>query len=79
MREVQDMKKELKLVFETKKGSLVTYSIPDPKASLTKEQIKTAMQVVVDKDIFETANGALATPVSAKVVETSETAFDLTV
>lgn len=73
------MKTELKLVFETAKGSLVTYSIPDPKEGITKEEIKAAMQVVIDKDIFETSNGELATPVSARVVETSETAFDLTV
>lgn len=73
------MKTELKLVFETAKGSLVTYSLPDPKEDITKEEIKAAMQVVIDKDIFETANGALAIPVSAKVVETSETSFDLTI
>lgn len=72
------MKTELKLVFETRKGSSVTLSIPDPKPGLTKEEIQTAMQVVIDKDIFETANGALAIPVSAKVVETQEKAFDFT-
>ena len=65
------------MIFKTRKGSLVTLTMPDPKANLDEETIRAAMQVVIDKNIFETANGELAEPVSAKIVETSEVAYDL--
>lgn len=70
------MKKELKLIFKTRKGANSTFTLSDPKVGLTKGQIETAMQVVIDKNVFKSINGELIALVSAKVVETEEKVFD---
>lgn len=70
------MKKELKLIFKTRKGSTTTFTLADPKPGITKGEIETAMQVVIDKNIFESVNGDLVSLVSAKIVETEEQVFD---
>lgn len=71
------MKRELKMLFQTDNGSKVTYSLPDPKPGITKEEIKTAMEVVIEKNIFQSINGELVLPLDARVVETTEKTFDL--
>ncbi len=70
------MKKELKMVFQTRRGANVTFTLDNPKVGLTKGEIEAAMQVVIDKNIFETVNGELTSLVNAKVVETDETVYD---
>lgn len=71
------MKTVLQMQFETKGGTKSTLSLPDPKANLDKETIKAAMLTLIEKDIFRTKHGGLATPFSAKVVETSAIVYDL--
>lgn len=71
------MKKELKMLFKTRDGSTTTLTMPDPKADLDKEAIKAAMLTVIEKNVFETINGELVSPVSAKVVETSEVVYEV--
>ena len=71
------MKTVLRMQFETFGGVKSTVSLPDPKADLDSETIKTAMLSVIEEDIFTTKNGSLHAPVNAKIVETSEVVFDL--
>lgn len=71
------MKKELKMYFKTRNGSSTSLTMPDPKADLDEEAIEAAMLTVIEKNIFETINGELVSPVSAKVVETSEVVYEL--
>lgn len=71
------MNKVLRMQFENKKGSKVSLSLPDPKASLNAATIKSAMLAIIEKDIFKTKFGGLVSPVSAKVVETTEVVYDL--
>ena len=71
------MNKVLKMQFENEKGSSVSLSLPDPKASLDAATIKSAMLTLIEKDIFKTKHGSLVSPVSAKIVETTETVYDL--
>lgn len=70
------MKKVLRMQFAANDGSKTTVTVPDPKADLNEETIKTAMNSLIEKDIFITKKGSLVSPVSAKIVETSEVVYD---
>lgn len=43
-------------------------SIPDPREDLEPEEVETAMQAVVDRNIFKTTGGNITGKVSARVV-----------
>ena len=45
--------------------------------NLTKEEVKTAMELIKEKNIFAPGGADLASLVSAKVVETDTTNYDL--
>lgn len=62
------MNKVLQMLFKTDNRSSTTISIPDPEASLNKETIRSAMQTIIEKNIFDTLNEELVSPVNAKVV-----------
>ena len=52
--------KKLVMVFKNSVGKNVTISIEDPKDNLTEEQIKTAMDLIVEKNVFKKNDYALA-------------------
>lgn len=70
------MEKVLRMEFENEFGSKTSISIADPKASLTETQIKAAMNTIIEKGVFENKNGPLISALSAKIVETTEVAYD---
>ena len=51
----------------------------DPKVleELTETEIKEAMNTIIEKDIFSPNGGSLVSSVSAKVVQTDTTDYDL--
>ena len=73
------METVLKLVmtFENEDGGKVNLSIVDPRGDISQEEIREAMQLIVDKDIFEPNQLSLVKPLYAKIVNTQTTEFDL--
>ena len=73
------METVLKLVmtFENEDGGKVNLSIVDPRGDISQEEIREAMQLIVDKDIFEPNQLSLVRPLYAKIVNTETTEFDL--
>ena len=73
------METVLKLVmtFENEDGGKVNLSILDPKGGISEDEIRQAMELVVEKDIFEPNGLSLVKPLYAKIVNTETTEFDL--
>ncbi|HEY9581668.1 DUF2922 domain-containing protein [Savagea faecisuis] len=60
--------KELQLVFLTSLGKRVTYAIPDPRESVTEEEVVDVMQEVIATNAFVIDGAALTEALEAKVV-----------
>ena len=73
------MNEVLKLVmtFENEDGGKVNLSIVDPREDISQEEIKQAMELVVEKDIFQPNELSLVKPLYARIVNTETTEFDL--
>lgn len=69
--------KKLVMVFKNSVGKNVTISIEDPKDNLTEEQIKTAMDLIVEKNVFKKNDYALVSALKAEIVTTNTTEYDL--
>lgn len=69
--------KKLVMVFKNEADKRVSISIDDPKTDITEEQVKTAMELIVAKNIFKKGNYALTATVEAKIVDTQTTEYDL--
>lgn len=75
-----ELETKLLMTFSTTGGSKVSLFITDPREDLTKEEIKTAMNVIVSKNIFSPKFGEeLQAPIEAKIVQTETTEYDLVV
>lgn len=59
------MAKTLQMVFQNQTGKNVSISLGEVKENLTSEEIKTLMQLIVAKNIFESTGGDLITIMSA--------------
>lgn len=62
------MVKTLQMVFQNQIGKNVSISIGEVKDSVTSEEIKTLMELIVAKNIFESTGGDLTTIMSADIV-----------
>lgn len=60
--------KELQLVFLTSLGKRVTYAIPDPRESMTEEEVVDVMQEIIATNAFLIDGGTLTEALEAKVV-----------
>lgn len=69
--------KKLVMVFKNSVGKNVSISIEDPKDSLTEAEIKTAMDLIVEKNVFKKNDYALVSTVKAEIVTTNTTEYDL--
>lgn len=69
--------KRLVMSFKTDDGSSTSLSIDDPKDDLTEEQIKTAMNLVISKNIFAPNGLDIVEAVDAQIIVTDTTDFDL--
>jgi len=72
-----NVNKRLIMTFKTTDEKSVSLSIDDPREDLAEEEIKNAMNLVVSSDIFAPGGADIAKAVSAKVVTTDTTAYDL--
>ena len=71
--------KKLLMTFKNTLGNTFTLSIDDPRDDLAEQDIIDAMNLIKDKNIFLPKGYELAQCVSAKVVESDTTEYDLEV
>ena len=65
------------MTFKTTDDKKVSLTVDNPIEDLTEEEVKTAMELIKEKNIFAPGGADLASLVSAKVVETDTTNYDL--
>ena len=65
------------MVFKNSVGKNVSISIDDPKDNITETEIKTTMELIVEKNIFKKNDYAFVEAVEAKIVTTNTTEYDL--
>jgi hypothetical protein len=62
----------LSISFITSNGSKASLSIADVRENITKEEIESLMNLIIEKDYFETKNGSLIAINAAKIVKKEE-------
>lgn len=72
-----NINKRLVMTFKSADDKSVSLTIDDPREDLTEAQIKDAMELVVSKNIFAPGGEDITVAVSAKVVVTDTTPYDL--
>ena len=72
-----NINKRLFMTFKTTDDKSVSLTVDDPRDNLTEEEIKDTMELVVSKNIFAPGGADIALAVSAKVVVTDTTPYDL--
>ena len=72
-----ELNRKLVMTFKTTDDKKVSLSVDNPIEDLTEEEVKTAMELIKEKNIFAPGGADLASLVSAKVVETDTTNYDL--
>lgn len=60
--------RRLELIFANAAGRRVTLSIIDPRDNLTEAEVRAAMQLILDKNIFTSPGGDLSAIIGARVV-----------
>ena len=73
----QKVTKKLVMTFKTDYDRNVSLSVDNPKSSLNENTIKTAMQTIVDEDIFAPAGEQLVSLVEAKIVVTNTDEYEI--
>ena len=69
--------KKLIMSFLTSDDKKVSLSVDYPREDITETEIKSAMDLVVEKNIFAPNGGNIVSTVEAKVVVTDTTEYDL--
>ena len=72
-----ELNRQLVMTFKTTDDKKVSLTVDNPREDLTEEEVKTAMELIKEKNIFAPGGADLASLVSAKVVETDTTNYDL--
>ena len=72
-----DIQKKLVMTFKTTDDKKISLTVDNPREDLTDEEVKTAMELIIEKNIFAPGGADLASLVSAKVVQTDTTNYDL--
>jgi hypothetical protein len=64
-------KSKLEMEFKDAEGKKFSLSIDEPREDITEEEIRTAMDDIVAKNIFYTTGGDIVAPVGARVITTT--------
>ena len=72
-----EKKKKLLMTFKNTEGNRVSLSIDDPREDITESEIKSAMNLIVSKNIFAPNGCEIVSALEAKVVVTDTTPYDL--
>ena len=70
-------KTRLLMSFKTDDNRVISLAVDDPRDDLQESEIKTCMQLIIDKNIFAPNREQLVSMVDAKIVVTDTTEFDL--
>jgi hypothetical protein len=62
------MANTLQMVFQNETGKNVSISVPEVREDITDVEIKTLMQTIIAKNVFESTGGDLITIMSASLV-----------
>lgn len=68
---------KLVMTFKNRIGKNVTLSTDDPRDDLTEEQIKAAMELIIEKNIFKKNNHTFVEAVDAQIVNSQINEYDL--
>lgn len=71
------IKKKLDLVFLTENGKKFRLNLGDPKDDLDDDTIKSAMDNIIDLDVFNVKNQKLSAKSEAKITTTSVENFNI--
>ena len=72
-----ELNRKLVMTFKTTDDKKVSLTVDNPREDLTEEEVKTTMELIKEKNIFAPDGADFASLVSAKVVETDTTNYDL--
>lgn len=72
-----ETKKRLLMTFMNTLGRKISIAIDDPREDITEAEIKTCMDLIVQKNIFAPNGADIASAVEAKIVLTDTTEYDL--
>ena len=61
------MEKELQLVFKTQQGKKKIITVANPREDVTLEEAQAAMQVLIDKAVFDSSIGELSEIAEARL------------
>ena len=74
-----ELETKLVMTFSNTLGRKVSLFVTDPREDLTESEIKNAMDVIIEKNIFEPNGVDIVASVDARIVQTETTEFDLKV
>ncbi|MBC8632531.1 MAG: DUF2922 domain-containing protein [Paeniclostridium sordellii] len=74
-----EIETKLVMTFLNTLGKKVSLFVTDPREDLKEEEIKNAMDVIIEKNIFEPNGVDIVASVDARIVQTETTEFDLKV
>ncbi|WMJ76796.1 MULTISPECIES: DUF2922 domain-containing protein [unclassified Sedimentibacter] len=66
------MSKKLLMKFKTAGGSTLSLTVDEPKSELTDIDVRTVMDNIIDKNLFNTNSGDLVEVKSAEIITTTE-------
>ena len=69
--------KRLVMTFKTYDDKKISLSVDDPREDVSEAEIKSAMDLVVSKNIFAPGGCDIVEAIEAKVVVTDTTSYDL--
>ena len=72
-----ELNRKLVMTFKTTDDKKISLTVDNPREDLSEEEVKTAMELIIEKNIFAPGGADLASLVSAKVVQTDTTNYDL--
>jgi hypothetical protein len=67
------VKKTIQMVFNTANGKTYRMEFNNPKTTLTATDVQTTMQMIIDRNIIETTNGALVSIRDGGIVDRTYT------
>ena len=73
------MQTVLYMIFKNTLGNTCTITVDDPRDDIEEQDIVTAMDLIMTKNIFQPKGYDLAEKVSAKIVNSTTTEYDLEV
>lgn len=69
--------KKLVMTFKTNDDKKVSLSVDNPREDITENEIKSAMELIVSKNVFAPNGSDIVAVVEAKIVVTDTTEYDL--